>query len=86
MNKDLVQPAGVPAEKRCDHPVSENYAKQNFIRTTWSEDGKAIRVQIYLHGEPDSWVLYNLPQLDGLIGLLQECRDELARKEGLGEE
>lgn len=55
-------------------PPAEDF---NCIRSTVRDDGSVVILQIWLMGEPTSWLEYNAEQLDRLIAMLTEERAKL---------
>lgn len=49
----------------------------NCIRTTVKPDREELIVQIWIEGEPCSWLTFNAAQLDALIAVLVKDRKEL---------
>ncbi len=49
----------------------------NFIRITPVDGGREVRVQMFLGGEPKTWINYDAEQLDELIRIAQAMRDDM---------
>jgi hypothetical protein len=54
--------------------------KKNFIRTVWSDAKTRVIIQTWIAGEFNTWVEYDLEQLDNLIDHLFNCRNELEKE------
>lgn len=50
----------------------------NYIVTTHTIDGSGVKIQMYLDGVAETWIIYNLEQIDVLIDNLRAARDKLA--------
>lgn len=57
--------------------AADEALRANFIHISMLSGWREVRLQMYLGGEPQTWINYDAEQMDELIRVLQASREEM---------